>query len=195
MRVPVELIKKLRDETGLSVMQCREALEESGGDINRAASILELKASSVAGQKQSRSLGASTIAAYIHRSGTLGAIVELSAETDFVAKNEEFRSLAYDIAMHVAAMNPQYLRPDDVSEEALAKLQRDIADEASSSSANLRERAVGEKTGVYLDERTLIRQPFIKDTSITIGDLISRAVQKFGERIEVRRFARYQALE
>lgn len=142
-----EEIKSLRTETGLSVMECKKALEEAGGDRDKALAILKERGAAAQSKKSERSLGAGVISSYIHASGTIGVIVELSCETDFVAKNPEFKAVAYDIAMHVAAMNPA-----DVAE--------------------------------------LLEQPFIKDSSRTINDIVAGVVQKFGERTEVGRFTR-----
>lgn len=141
-------IKALRDETGLSIAEVRNALAESGGDKNKALEFLKKRSGEIAAKKSDRALGAGSIAAYIHGGGTSGTLLELSCETDFVAKNEEFKNLARDIAMHVAAMNPS-----DVAE--------------------------------------LLDQPFIKSPDKTIKDLVNGATQKFGERIEVRRFSRF----
>lgn len=143
-----EEIKALREETGLSVMECKKALEEAEGDKEKAISILKERGASVAEKKSGRNLGAGTIASYIHANGTTGSMVELLCETDFVGKNPEFKQIAYDVAMHVAAMKPEN------SEE-------------------------------------LLGQPFIKDTSKTIQDLVNGAVQKFGERTEIGRFICY----
>lgn len=144
----IDDIKSLREETGLSIAQCRFALDEAGNDMDKARAILKKNASGIAAKKGERSIGAGTVAAYIHSGDTVGVILELLCETDFVAKNPEFKTTAKEIAMHVAAMNPS-----DVEE--------------------------------------LLAQPFIKDTSKTISDMINGTVQKFGERTEVGRFTRY----
>lgn len=142
MAISPEIVKELRDKTGISIMECKKALEESGGDMTKALEILGKHATATAGKKAGRELGAGTVQSYIHNTGQVGALIVLSSETDFVSKNDEFVALARDIAMHAAAMHPA-----------------DIAE--------------------------LLTQPFIKDPSKTIADLISQATQKFGERIEV----------
>jgi elongation factor Ts len=144
----VEDIKALREETGLSISQCRFALDEAGGDMEKARKVLQKNASGIALKKGDRNLGAGSVAAYIHSGDTVGVIVELLCETDFVAKNPEFKAVAKEIAMHIAAMNPS-------------------------------------------DNAELLGQPFIKDGSKTIGDMINGTVQKFGERTEVGRFTRF----
>ena len=144
----IEEIKSLREETGLSVIQCQKALEEAGEDKKKAIAILKAKGAEIAGKKSDRTLGAGTVTSYIHTGETVGVLLELMCETDFVAKNPEFKSVAKEIAMHIAAMNPS-------------------------------------------DSAELLAQPFIKDPSKNIGDLINNTVQKFGERTEVGRFVRF----
>jgi elongation factor Ts len=142
MAVPAEVVKALRDETGVSVMECKKALEEAGGDRNRALEILKSRAGAMVGKKSDRVLGAGAVGSYVHGTGEVGAMILLSCETDFVSKNEEFRTLARDLAMQVAALRPESIE-------------------------------------------VLMEEPFIKDSSKTIADLISAATQKFGERIEI----------
>ena len=142
MDISASIVKELRDRTGVSVMECKKALVEAGGDMEAALKILGVRATAAAGKKADRALGAGTVAAYIHGTGQVGSLVLLSCETDFVSKNEEFIALARDIAMHAAAMKPA-----------------DIA--------------------------AVLAEPFIKDDSKTIAELIAAATQKFGERIEI----------
>ena len=146
--ITLEQIKELREETGLSIMQCQKALEEAGGDKSRALEILKAKGAEIAGKKSERILGAGTVVSYIHSGDTVGVLLELLSETDFVAKNPDFKAVAKDIAMHAAAMNP-------------------------------------------LNTEELLSQPFIKDPSKSISDLINNTMQKFGERTEIGRFARF----
>jgi elongation factor Ts len=146
--ITTEEIKSLREETGLSIQQIRQALEEANGDRNKALEVLKRKSSEIASKKSDRALGAGAIAAYVHSGDTVGAMVELFSETDFVAKNPEFKTVARDIAMHIAAMNPA-----DVGE--------------------------------------LLGQPFIKGSGETIGEIINKTIQKFGERTEIGRFSRF----
>ena len=145
--ITTELIKELRDKTGISVMQCKKALEETAGDIEKAVVVLAQKSKDIAAKKGDRVLGSGVVSSYIHATGTVGTMVELLCETDFVAKNEEFRKLAYDIAMHVAAMDSE--------------------------------------------KESLLEEAFIKNPEMTITNLIASAIQKFGEKIEIGRFARY----
>lgn len=189
--ITTEEIKALRDETGLSIMQCKKALEEAGGDKEKARILLGKKSGDIAGKKGDRALGAGTVVAYIHASGTVGAMVELSCETDFVAKNEEFKGLARDIAMQVAATNPAYLRREDVSEADRAKAAEAFESEVEGKPADLREKILSGKVDAYFADKVLLEQPYIKNPDQKIQDLVNGAVQKFGERTEIRRFARF----
>lgn len=188
--VTTDEVKALRDETGVSVMQCKKALEEAGGDIEKAKIILRKQSAAIASKKNDRELGAGTVAAYSHGGGAVVAVVVLLCETDFVSKSEDFKALAYDIAMHVAAMNPQFRSREDVKEEDV-KAARDVFEkEVANVPEQARAKAIEGKINAYLSERVLLDQPFIKDPSITIRGLIESGVQKFGERIELARFER-----
>ena len=192
--ITTEQIKTLRDGTGISVMQCKKALEEAKGDMEKALVILRKKGADIATKKSDRTLGAGVIKAYIHSNGAVGAMIELSCETDFVAKNEEFTALAYDIAMHVVASNPSYLRAADITESAKTKAREVFAKEIVGKPAALAEKIMEGKLQAYFGEATLLDQPFIKNPDLTIQGLIEAAIQKFGEKIEVTRFARFSVL-
>ncbi|MFA5987482.1 MAG: elongation factor Ts [Candidatus Paceibacterota bacterium] len=195
--ITTEQIKQLRDDTGVSVMQCKKALEEAGGDMVKALAVLKKKSSDIATKKSDRALKAGVVAAYIHSNGTLGAMVELNCETDFVAKNEEFKALAYDIAMHVAAANPEFVKADDVPEEAKSKMIELFKEEVEKSGKpkEIQAKMLDGKVSTYLKERTLVDQPFIKNPDETIGDLVKKAVQKFGENTSIGKIARFSVLE
>ena len=192
MAITTDDVKKLREETGISVMKCKEALEEAGGDADKARAILQRKSKDAVKKKQDRDLGAGRIAAYVHTTKTVGVLVELSCETDFVAKNDEFVLLAYDIAMHIAAMNPQYRSIDEVSEEERASVRDMFAAEFEDKPKEVREKALEGKVASHFSERVLLEQSFVKDPDRTVRNLVEQAVQKFGERIEVTRFTRYE---
>ena len=190
MAITTDVVKALRDETGVSIMQCKKALEEAGGDVEKAKVILRKQSSAIASKKKDRELGAGIAAAYTHAGGSVVAAVVLQCETDFVSKSDAFKSLAYDIAMHVAAMNPQFRAREDVREEDV-KAARDVFEqEAAQVPEVARKKAVEGKMNAYLSERVLLEQPFVKDSSITIRTLLDSAVQKFGERVELSRFER-----
>ena len=185
-----EEIKALRDITGVSIMQCKKALEEAAGDMEKAKVILR-KASAVSALKKAdRELGAGVAAAYVHAGGTVLGAVVLACETDFVAKNAEFSKLAYDIAMQVAAMSPQFKTREEVKESDLAAARAVFEGEAANVPEANRAKAIEGKIDSYLRERVLLEQPFVKDASVTIGELINSAVQKFGEKIELVRYER-----
>lgn len=188
-------IKALRDETGLSIMQCRKALEEAGGDKEKAKILLEKKSGEIAQKKGDRTLGAGTIAAYIHASGNIASMVELSCETDFVSKNQEFQALARDIAMQVAATNPAYLKREDIKEEDRAKVAETLKAEVEGKPEEMKEKILTGKVDAFFAEKVLLEQPFIKNPDQKIQDLVNGAVQKFGERTEIRRFARFAVSE
>lgn len=185
-----DVLKQLRDETGVSIMQCKKALEEAGGDIEKAKVILRKQSSAIASRKADRSLGAGVAAAYTHAGGSVVGAVVLGCETDFVSKNDEFQKLAYDIAMHVAAMNPQFRSRDDAKEEDVHAAREVFEKEVENVPEAARRKAVEGKMDSYLRERVLLEQPFVKDAGTTIRGLIDSAVQKFGEKIEIVRFER-----
>jgi elongation factor Ts len=191
MAITTEQVKALRDKTSLSIMQCHKALEEAGGDMEKAIVILQKRSGEIAQKKSERTLGAGIVSSYIHAAGSVGAIVELSCETDFVAKNEGFKALAYDLAMQVAATDPQFLKMEDINEEARKTASEVFAEEVKDKPEDLKAKILEGKLNAYFGENTLMEQPFIKNPDMKIKDLITGAVQKFGERTEIRRFVRF----
>jgi elongation factor Ts len=195
MEISMEQVKALRDETGVAVMQCKKALEEAGGDMEKARMALRKKSGELAAKKGDRALGSGVVAAYIHGAGSVGAMVELGCETDFVAKNEEFVKLAYDIAMHVAALRPKFLSQNDVTDEDKVKAKAFFVEEVEKTMAGkpeaIKEKALQGKMDVYFKEMVLLDQPYVKNGDVTVGDLVKGAVQKFGENTEVVRFTRF----
>ena len=191
MEITTELIKELRDKTGISVMQCKKALEEAGGDMEKAIMLLQKKSAGIAEKKGSRRLGAGVVESYIHATHTVGTMVELLCETDFVAKNEEFRKLARDIAMHVTATNPQFLKVEDIDEHSKTLVTEMFLSEVAGKSKDIKTKILDGKLSTYWSERVLLDQTFIKNPELTITNLIQGAVQKFGEKIEIGRFTRY----
>lgn len=190
--VSIEEIKKLRDETGVSIMQCKKALEEAGGDVEKAKVMLRKISAQVAEKKADRDLGAGVVQAYVHSNKTVAGVAVLACETDFVAKNEEFVQLAYDLAMHVAAMAPQFLSDADVSEEDIKSAREVFEEEAKDKPEDIREKIVEGKMKSFLKEKVMLQQPFLKDDSKTVEEIIKEATQKFGERVElveIKRFA------
>ncbi len=191
MEITTELVKQLRDKTGISVMQCKKALEEVGGDMEKAIVLLQKKSAGIAGKKGDRTLGSGTIEAYIHSTGAVGTMVELLCETDFVAKNEEFKKLARDIAMHATATNPQFLKTEDIDQHANELATEMLAKELEGKPEDMKAKILEGKLSAYWSERVLLNQAFIKNPEVTVMGLIEQAIQKFGERIELSRFVRY----
>lgn len=192
MEITTELVKQLRDRTGISVMQCRKALEESEGDIEKAEVLLRKRSAGAAEKKSDRELGAGAIGSYLH--GTeIGAMVLLSCETDFVARNEEFPQLARELAMQVAATNPTYLASSDISEEARTAALAVFTAEVADKPEEMREKILDGKMQSYFRDMVLMEQSFIKDESKTVRTLIEEASQKFGERVEITKFVRFSA--
>ncbi len=189
--ITTEQIKELRDKTGVSVMQCKKALEEAKGDAEKAFLILRKKSGDIAAKKKDRTLGSGSIAAYVHGNRQVAAMVELLSETDFVSGNDEFKTLAYDIAMHVAAASPEYLKRTEVPETEKAKLSEMFADETKGKPEAIKAKILEGKLNSYFQERVLLEQTYIKNPDVTIQGLIDAAVQKFGEKIEVGRFVRF----
>ena len=190
-QISLEQVKALRDKTSISIMQCRKALEDAGGDEEKALILLRKKGAEISAKKSDRSLGAGVIATYLHSNNLIGSMVELSCETDFVAKNEEFTKLAHDIAMQVSATNPEFRTMEEIVETDKTKAKEIFAEEVVGKPEELKEKILQGKLDAYFKERVLLDQPFIKNQDLTIRQLIESFVQKFGERIEVAKFSRF----
>jgi elongation factor Ts len=192
--VTTEQIKELRDSTGISVMQCKKALEEAEGNMEKAIALLKKKAGAAAAKKSDRSLGSGIVTAYIHSNNIVGVMLELGCETDFVAKSEGFKPLAHDISMHIAGMSPEYISENDIKEEDRAKAAELFVKEVNESNKpeDIKKKMLEGKLQAYFDERVLLNQPFIKNQDVKIKDLLNDATHKFGERVEVVRFKRFE---
>ncbi|MEK7501787.1 MAG: elongation factor Ts [Patescibacteria group bacterium] len=195
MNITTEQIKELRDKTGISIMQCKKALEEAGGDAEKALVILRKKSGEFAVKKGDRTFKAGTIQAYIHSNGNVGTIVELDCESDFVSNNEEFIALARDIAMHITASNPKYLNMNEISETDRATALGVFEAEVKGKPEAVRKQILEGKLNAYFGEMALMNQPFIKNPGVTIQGLVDAASQKFGEKMAVGRFKRFKILE
>lgn len=192
--ITTEEIKNLRDKTGVSIMQCKKALEEAGGDMEKAVILLRKVSGNMAEKKADRTLAAGAVVSYIHGNNAVGAMVLLSAETDFVAKNEEFKKLASDIAMHIAAQAPAFVSREEVPAEEMEKARAVFeAEIPAGKPEDIKQKILDGKIDDYLKTKVLLEQPFIRDETQTVGNLIQSAVQKFGERIAVSRFTRFTA--
>ncbi|HVX90342.1 MAG TPA: elongation factor Ts [Candidatus Paceibacterota bacterium] len=192
MDISTDAVKALRDKTGVSVMQCRKALEEANGDAEQALVILRKRSAGAAEKKADRTLGAGAIGVYTHE-GVIGAMVLLSSETDFVAKNPEFIALAREIAMQVAATNPTYLSTDDIAADAKDAAVKVFEKEVEGKPEDMKAKILEGKLASYFKDQVLLEQPFIKDEAKSVKDLVNEATQKFGERVEVTKFTRFSA--
>ncbi len=189
-----EMIKELREKTLAGMLDCKKALAECGGDMDKAVEFLRKKGLSSASKKSSRSAKEGIVASYIHTNNKVGVLLELNCETDFVARNGEFQDLAKDICMQIAAVGPQYVASEDVPAEIVEK-EREIYREQMKDSGkpeNVVEKIIDGKVKKFYTEVCLLDQEFIKDSKLTIGDLIKNKISTLGENITVGRFERYQ---
>ncbi len=195
MIVNPKLVAQLRAETGAGIVECKNALDEAGGDQKKATEILRKKGEIKAAKKSAeRTTKEGLVHAYVHANGKVGAMIEMSCETDFVARNEEFQALVHDIAMQVAATNPLYVKPEDVPEEVVAKEKEMYLEEirGQEKPPALVEKILDGKLEKYFEDVCLLKQPFVKDEDITIEELINQKIAKIGEKIEVKKFVRFQ---
>lgn len=190
MEITSAQLKELREKTGISVMQCKTALTEAGGDMDKAVIILKKKRSEAADKKSDRALGAGAVGVYLHNTNEVAAMVMLACETDFVSKNEEFVALAKDIAMHVAATDPKYTSKDQLPAEAIEKAKEVFAAEVESKPAEMQAKIMEGKLASYFKDQILMEQDFIKNPDQTIGEMVTGAVQKFGENVSIAQFTR-----
>ena len=188
MAVTTELVKELRTRTGAGIMDCRKALEEAGGDLERAAELLRVKGLAAAAKRAGREASEGLVEAYVHAGSRLGALVEVNCETDFVARTEEFKRLAKELAMQVAATSPRFLSKDEVSAEAVAEQRAVIAREADGAS----EAEIDRRLQQWVQEVVLLDQPYIRDAARRVGDLVTEASARTGENVRIRRFARFK---
>tara|TARA_B100001939_G_scaffold159716_1_gene137938 strand:- start:34 stop:618 length:585 start_codon:yes stop_codon:yes gene_type:complete len=190
MEITSAQLKELRDQTGISVMQCKKALQEAEGDMEKAVIILKKKRSEAADKKSDRELGAGAVGTYVHNTNEVAAMVLLASETDFVSKNEEFVALAKDIAMHVAATNPAYVSREEIPEEAVEKAKEVFTPELEGKPEDMKEKIMEGKLASYFKDQVLMEQDFIKNPETTIGEMVTGAVQKFGENVSIAQISR-----
>jgi elongation factor Ts len=187
-----EEIKALREETSAPMMDCRQALLDAAGDVERAKVLLLERGAAQAAKKAERTADEGIVTSYIHAGGKIGVLVEVNSETDFVARNPKFAELSRDIAMHIAAMSPQYLDRESVPTDVVARLRNEFqATVPAGKSTEVGERIVEGKLTKWFEEHCLLDQAFVKDDSTSIGELIYRSIGALGEKVRVRRFARY----
>ena len=199
MSVSAELVKKLREMSGAPMLECKKALEEAGGDQEKAFTVLRKRGQAAAAKKAGRVTSEGVVGSYIHAGGKMGVLIEVNCESDFVARNEEFQQLVHDLAMQVCATDPRFVRKEDVTEEVLKKEKEILKEQAATSGKPeaVLDKIVEGRLGKFYEEACLYEQHFIKDTTgaMTIGELITSKIAKFGENITVRRFARFKVGE
>jgi elongation factor Ts len=199
MSVPLESVKKLREMSGAPMMECKKALEEARGDLDQAFTVLRKRGQAAAAKKASRQASEGVVGTYIHAGGKIGVLVEVNCETDFVARNEEFRELVHDLAMQICATDPRFLRKEDVTPEVLEREKEVLREQAAASGKPeaVLARIVEGKLAKFYEDNCLYEQHFIKDLSggQTVSELIASKIAKFGENITVRRFARFKVGE
>lgn len=194
MEIAADRVKELRVKTGAGIMDCKEALKVSNGNFDKAVDFLREKGLSAATKKSSRATKDGLITSYIHMGGKVGVMIEVNCETDFVAKTENFKNLTRDLAMHVAAMNPLFVKPEDVPEATLQR-EKDIYRKqviAEGKPEKIADKIVEGKLKKFYEEVCLVKQKFIRDTNMTVEDLIKASIAATGENILVKRFVRYQ---
>jgi elongation factor Ts len=192
--ISTEQIKQLRDKTGAGMMDCKRALEETGGDMEKAVEYLRKKGAATAAKRADKVANQGVVESYIHAGGRIGAMVELNCETDFVAKTPEFKQLAHDIAMQIAAMNPQYISREEIDKSVIEKEIEIYKSQAMNEGkpAQIAEKIAQGRLEKYFQEVCLLEQSFIKDSGKTIKDLLDEQTSKVGEKIVIRRMMRFQ---
>ncbi|HJX26615.1 MAG TPA: translation elongation factor Ts [Thermoanaerobaculia bacterium] len=194
MAITAQMVKELRERTSAPMMDCKTALTETQGDMEKAVDFLRKKGLSAAAKKAGRIAAEGAVGSYIHGAGKLGVLVEVNCETDFVARTDEFQDLIRDIAMHIAAAEPRFVRREEVTQDVLDREREIFRDQAIASGkpANVVERILEGKMEKYFSEFVLMEQPFVKDSDKTIGQMITEKIAKIGENIQVRRFVRFK---
>jgi elongation factor Ts len=194
LEISSTMVKELRVKTGAGMMDCKEALIAAEGDFEQAIDFLRKKGLSAATKRSSKAAKDGTVASYIHMGGRIGVMVEINCETDFVAKTEDFQAMAKDIAMHIAASNPLYVRPDEIPQDILEREKEIYRSQLREEKKpeKIWDKIIEGKLKKYYEDICLIEQKFIKNTDITVGTLLNNIIAKTGENVVIRRFARFQ---
>jgi len=194
MSISASLVKELRDKTGAGMMDAKSALEEAGGDMEKAVEILRKKGQKIAAKKADRAMNEGAIGVYLHSNGKVAAFVAVTCETDFVARNDDFKNFVNDLAMQVAAMNPKYLSPEDVPEEVKEKEKEIYREELKEQGKpeDVIEKIIEGKLEKYYQENCLLKQPFIKDDKLTIEKWLTENIAKIGENLKIKSFSRIE---
>jgi len=193
MGISAALVKELRDKTGVGMMKCKQALAEAGGDVAAAEVLLRKQGASSAAKKSARATGEGQITSYIHTGGKIGVLLEVNCETDFAARSEGFAELVHEISMHIAAAAPRYLEAEDVPASMVDQEKEIARDQAvkSGKPENVVEKIVEGKLKKYYGEICLLEQAYVKDSDVTVRDIVEAAVSRIGENIKVKRFVRF----
>ncbi len=193
MKIKADMVKELREKSGVGMMDCKKALIESNGDIKKAAELLREKGLAKASKKAARATKEGIIDSYIHLGSKVGVLVEANCETDFVAKNDLFKSFVHDIALHIAASAPVYIAKEDVPQDIIDKEKEIYIKQAINDGKpeNIAEKIAQGKLNKFYEEYCLYQQPFVKDNDITVSELVKHTIAKIGENIKIRRFARF----
>jgi elongation factor Ts len=194
MEITADMVKELRQRTGIGVMECKGALKEAGGDLEKSIEILRKKGYARAQDKAARRANEGLVGSYIHSNGRIGVLVEVNCESDFVARNEEFQELVKNICLQIAAANPKYVAPEDIPAEVIEQEKEIVRAQFQDSKkpAEIVEKIVQGKLGKLYEEVCLLDQVYIKDDKVTIRQLVQSAVAKIGENIKIGRFTRYE---
>lgn len=194
MEIKAKMVKELRQRTGIGMMECKQALKESGGNVEKAILILRKKGYARAKDKMSRETAEGVVGSYIHLNGKIGVLVEVNCESDFVALNDDFKELVKNIALHIAASNPRYISSDEISLEVLEEEKEIIREQFKDSKKppEIIDKIVQGKLGKFYEEVCLLDQPYVKDDKISVKKLIASYIAKIGENIQIRRFARFE---
>ena len=191
----LDAIKKLREKTSAGIMDCKRALKEAGGDVNKAIAVLRKKGIALASKKSSRATKEGVIGSYLHLGSKIGVLVEVNCESDFVARNKEFKAFVKDISMQIAASNPRYVSKEDVPKEVIENEKEIIAAQIKGKPANVVDKIVSGKVEKFYGEVCLLEQLFIKDTNIKVSEHLTSIIAKIGENMNIRRFVRFQVGE
>ncbi len=188
------MVKELRERTGVGMMDCKNALVETGGDMEKAIEVLRTRGLAQATKKASRVASEGLVSSYIHMGGRIGVLLEINCETDFVAKNSDFQELVHDICMHVAASNPRYVAKEQVEPAVIEHEKQILINQAinEGKKPEIAEKVVTGRLEKFISEICLLEQPFVKDPDITVGQMVQQKISQFGENISVRRFARFE---
>lgn len=188
----LDKVKDLREKTNAGMMDCKNALKEADGDIEKAIEVLRKRGLSLAAKRSSRSAKEGAIASYIHMNGKIGVLLEVNCETDFVARNEQFKEFVKDLTMHIAATNPAYLKREDVPANVVEKEKEIIREQCKDKPEKAMDKIVEGKLNSYYKDNCFLEQPFVKDPKVSIKDLLNDIITKTGENVVIKRYTRYQ---